>query len=104
MKSFENNMTGIMVPDETAPGKLREATVTDLIKQAVNQIPQGGFSPEEMRARFRVLNAIDGSVVGATVSLEDADALKLKELVKQFRGFSGVTKSAIDFYDLIEQF
>lgn len=100
MKKLKNKQTSMEVIDG---GKVVKATYSDFIKSAINQPPQGGFSPEEMRNRFKVLNAIDGVKPGEDIKLEDAQAEKLKEAVNSYRGFAMVTEEIVGFLDDVEK-
>lgn len=53
-----------------------------LVRDAVNYVkPGSGVKPEEMRARFRVLDALDAAPEAAMLALEDADAATLQRCV-----------------------
>lgn len=71
-------------------------TTYGLLKGAIDSPPQGGFTPEEMIDRFRILNALnefkskfditdikdEHLSLTDTLKLEDADFNKLKEVFK----------------------
>lgn len=60
-----------------------ELKTIDLIKIAINQAPEGGYTPAEMQQRVRAVEAIDALAEDATeLSLEDADYENVKKWVK----------------------
>lgn len=72
---------------EIKKGKDEEGALTtydDLVKAVVNHKPQGGFNPEEMRHRMRILDAL-GKADDAVLILEDADANKLRSCAIEMR-------------------
>lgn len=52
----------------------------DFIKTALNIVPEKGFTPEEMKKRFRILDALEKD--SKTLELEDADVVTLKDCIK----------------------
>jgi hypothetical protein len=88
----------------------------ELIKIAVNNTPQGGYSIDEMQKRLRILNELETHkelfdieeskfedsmlVREAELNLEDSDFIKLKELVKDCKW--GILAQSI--IELNEQF
>lgn len=56
----------------------------ELIRAVLQAKPSDGFSPEETKARLRVLDVLDGCE-NHCLALEDADAIKLQMCVKQMR-------------------
>lgn len=69
----------------------------DLVKLAVNQAPEGGYTPEEMTKRIRILDVIDSLPENAeALELEDADFDNLKKWVVQVK-WSFVSRFIIAF-------
>jgi hypothetical protein len=110
MKSIE-----LKVAKELLPGKngLQDTILTtyDLLKSAINNPSQGGFSVDEMVKRLRLLNKVDeqkglfdikpedfnDSMLErtATLELEDSDFAKLKELFKEMK-WGVVSKTIVE--------
>ena len=93
MVTIKNKSFSVSVGD-----KQQEVTYQELLLNAVRAVPQGGFSPEEMRARIRLLDVIDKK---GPFKFEDADFAKLKPLINQARWVL-LDKQVIDFVDYIE--
>jgi len=79
-----------------------EGTMTylDLAKICLNAPPERGFTPDEMRARMRVLDALDaaqGQDAGCLI-LEDADAVKLQSCVQAMR-WPRMHRQLVEFLD-----
>lgn len=55
----------------------------ELLKTCLNQVPQAGFTPDEMRKRIKVLDVLEKSE--GTLELEDADSEVLKACVKEMK-------------------
>jgi len=55
----------------------------DLIEVALDVIPQGGFSPKDIRSRNRIQDALDKATT--TIILEDADFEELENVIKDSR-------------------
>ena len=86
---------------EEIGGRPTFLTTYDLLKSAVNNPPQGGFSVEEMKTRLRILGLLDKhkSVfdikdgqfkeemlsIEADMDIEDADYNKLKSLFNDMK-------------------
>lgn len=75
MKTIKNKTTEIEgdFEDEKNAGKLihRKATYADLMKIAMNQIPQQGISTAQMRKDFRVFDALEKA--NHKIELEESD-------------------------------
>lgn len=96
MKSIE-----LKVTRENLGGKETFLTTYDLLKGAINNPSQNGFSVDEMMKRLRLLEKIDAHKNlfeikeqdyndsflqrKATLELEDSDFVKLKELFKEMK-------------------
>jgi hypothetical protein len=61
----------------------KKARYADLIVMVLNQPPQGGFSPDEMRKRFRIDDVLKGG--GDEFRFEDADAKVLQACAKSMK-------------------
>ncbi len=55
----------------------------DLIEISLDVVPQGGFSPKDIRERNRVQEALDKATT--IISLEDADFEALEKIIKNSR-------------------
>lgn len=55
-KKADNSL--IIVTEAVAPEGSTKITTADLIKTAINNIPQGGLSPEDMFKRLQALNSL----------------------------------------------
>lgn len=62
----------------------KELDYKDLIEHALDIIPQGGFTPKDIRERNRIQEAIDKSN-GVSIKLEDADYEALEKIMKDSR-------------------
>lgn len=71
----------------------------ELISAALNVVPQGGFSPEEIRKRLRVIDALDKS--NEVFELEDADVETLKRCVKEMK-WGVMHKNIVEFNDDVQ--
>jgi hypothetical protein len=92
-------------------------TTYDLLKVAINNPQEGGFTVDEMMKRVRLLNKLeeyqsmfkveegkfDDSYLEKSdvLELEDADFLKLKELFRQVK-WGVVSKTIIDLHNEID--
>ena len=79
MKTFLNHDV------EISTGKTNDY---ELMLTCLNNMPQGGFSPEEMHSRLRVVDVIkvDQEEGGTdSIELEDADAKVLQRCVEAMR-------------------
>lgn len=56
----------------------------DLIVAALDVVPQGGFTPKDIRDRNRIQDALDKSFAN-TISIEDADYDNLVKVMKDSR-------------------
>ncbi len=84
-----------------ASGKQLKGNYAELAIHALENIPQGGLGVKQMRARLRVLAALDGVQVGSLISLEDADAKTLQECVAVMP-WGLVAKPIVEFCDAVE--
>ena len=75
MKTFQNKQLTI---------NAKQSAYSELLLACVNNTPQGGFTVEEMRARNRIVDAVETSKNGE-ISLEDADYAKALECVETMR-------------------
>jgi len=85
MKHIPNEVTSITeekVKFKGDPGKL--ANYSDLITVALDTIPQGGYTPKDIRERNRIQEALDKAGSG-TINLEDSDYDALEKIMKESR-------------------
>ena len=68
---------------EIINGQESVITTSDLFKAAINQMPQGGYTIDEMRSRFKLMDVIEKAE--GELNLEDADYEKLKTLMSEMR-------------------
>ena len=78
MKKFVNKQTEITSQDEK--GQILKMSFTDLALRTLDIVPQGGWTKDEMRMRFKLEDKLKGHGIDATVQLEDAEMAKLKAL------------------------
>jgi len=62
----------------------KELDYKDLIEVALDTVPQGGFTPKDIRERNRIQDALD-KATGHHISLEDADYEALEKIMKNSR-------------------
>ena len=102
MKQFKNKVTEINIPDVVKSTEkelvTKPATFADLALICVQAPKEGGFGVEEMRKRFRIIDALEKVGETATVKLEDQDASLLKEICLEFK-WSNMHRDIIDFID-----
>jgi hypothetical protein len=107
----------LCVKKENIQGKDTLFTTYELLKIAINNTQEGGFTIDEMMKRIRILNKLeeyapifqieqdkindDYLLKHELLELEDADFLKLKELFKQVK-WGVFAKFIIDLYNEIE--
>ncbi len=60
-------------------------TYADLLRNALDFPPQGGFTLEEMRKRGRIDKALEGVEPGGIIKLEDADYMAAQEVIRAVR-------------------
>ena len=77
-----------------------ETQYSELIKACLNNVPQGGFTPQEMKERMKILDVLE--TANGTIDLEDADAKKMKDCVKQMK-WGLLDKNLIEFIDSVEK-
>lgn len=102
MKQFKNKVTEINIPDEknSTANTLatKAATYAELALMCVRTPKEGGFGVEEMRKRFRIIDALEGVNDTDIIKLEDQDANLLKEVCTEFK-WSNIHKDIIAFTD-----
>lgn len=72
---------------------------SDLIRMALNNVPQGGLTPMDMRQRIRILDLLEETK--GTLELEDADAVVLCDCVGQMR-WAVLDRGILEFCDAID--
>ncbi len=70
-----------------------------LIKACMNNVPQGGLVPGDIRKRIRILDQLDST--NGVLNLEDADTAVLQECVRQMR-WTVVDRGIVEFCDEID--
>jgi hypothetical protein len=113
MKSIE-----LLVAKENIGGRDTFLTTYDLLKSAINNPVQGGFNVDEMIKRLRLLGEVEKHKDlfeinseefkeeflerKATLELEDADFIKLKELFKEMK-WGVVSKTIVDLSNELDK-
>lgn len=84
---------GSEVPDQAV-----KVTTFELCKTALNNVPQGGITPEDMFNRLQVINSLVLQKDSSEINLEDAHLTTLKKCV------AGLSFVAVDaaFYHFTE--
>jgi len=96
MKKFENKTTGIqksMKADDCM-------TFAEIGIECINNTPEGGFTPDEMRSRLRVIDNLKSAET--EIQIEDADFEKLKQCVNSMK-WAVMDQDIVDFTDLINE-
>lgn len=104
----------LKVYKENIQGKDMFLTTYDLLKSAINQPTQGGFSVEDMKKRLRLLSVLDQHKstfeiaekdfndeklnLEADLHIEDADYEILKGLFKEMK-WGVVSQSILEIHD-----
>ena len=106
MKEFKNKVTEIRIPDDkksTAKELVtKQGTYADLCLICVRAPKKGGIGVEEMRKRFRIIDALEEVGKTATVKLEDQDAVLLREIMIEFK-WSNMHKDIIELTDYVSK-
>lgn len=85
-----------------APGIApRDVTTIGLIKDCVNNLPNGGITTAEMRMRIKLLEKVE-KAKGKTLILEDAEFTELTKCVESTK-FTFNNKCFIEFDDAIKE-
>lgn len=71
-------------PDSIPEGHLKISTA-ELCKQAINAVPNGGLTPDEMFKRLQVLGVLETQKKEACITFEDEQFNKLKECVSKMQ-------------------
>lgn len=84
MKSIKNKKTEILeVQLRYTTDKEKTVDYKELIEYCLDVIPQGGFTPKDIRDRNRIQNALGKS--STDIELEDADFANLVPIVSASR-------------------
>jgi len=95
MKTIVNKTTSIKFTPE---GEFLK--VSDLIKQSLNVVPEGGFTREDFKTRDRI-EAYLGDGSNKEIKMEDADAISLKKIVQSIK-WTFRHEDLSDFLDQID--
>ena len=76
-------------------------TYAELAREVANHIPQGGLNVTEMRKRLRLVEAVEGVAVDATIQFEDEDAKTLQKCAAAMP-WAVVAKPIVEFCDAVE--
>lgn len=83
MKIIPNQETSILENTVKYSGSGKNLTYKDLIEVSLDIIPQGGFTPKDIRDRNRIQDALE--VSSDEILLEDSDYESLKSIIKNSR-------------------
>jgi len=85
MKYIENIFTSI-TEDKVRYNGSREKLLSyrDLIEISLDIVPQGGFTPKDIRERNRIQDALD-SLLDKGIGLEDSDFDVLEKIIESSR-------------------
>jgi len=81
--------------DKKVTIKGKSSSYSELLLACVNSVPKDGFTVEEMRARGRVIDAVE-SVEDGEIKLEDADYQKAVSYVNSMR-WAVLDKEIVNF-------
>jgi len=106
MKQIENKTFEV----DVAPGE--KMTTARLILISLDSIPQGGFTPSQLRERDRIQRAVEAAKQAKKkketdpdkqiIELEDSDAKNLKTIVSESRW--GIrSKELLEFFEQIDK-
>jgi hypothetical protein len=85
MKYIENIITSIPESKVRFNGsKDILLSYKDLIEVSLDIVPQGGFTPKDIRERNRIQDALD-SMVDKSIGLEDSDFEVLEKIIESSR-------------------
>ena len=85
MIKIENKQTSIPLNRVSSKdGTKQGATYKDLIESSMDILPQGGFTPEDIRNRNRIQKALE-DIKDNMIELEDADYKNLQAIVELSR-------------------
>lgn len=76
-----------------------QISTADLIKTAINNVPQGGLSPEEMFKRLQALNSLHNQKDAEQIDFENDHLLTIQKCVAELK-FS-ILEAA--FYHFVEE-
>ena len=97
MKRLENKSFSIKSPN----GQEIPVNYFDLARQSVNNPPQQGFTPKDMRDRMRILVVLDNAKEDVA-NIEDADVEVLKKCVNEMR-WAILSQGIVDFCDKVDK-
>lgn len=84
MKKIKIEKTTIKEDQLKRNGEQKELDYKDLMELTLDIIPQGGFTPADIRERNRIQSALENAKDG-TISLEDADYDNFIKVLNQSR-------------------
>jgi len=82
MKTFTNQQTSITIGIEGTREK-KEMTYADLANLTLNIVPQGGWTKDEMKIRFKIESKLEKLNVDESIELEDAEFKKVLDCSSQ---------------------
>lgn len=84
MKSIKIEETDITEHQLRFTGKMRKLNYKDLIEYALDVVPKGGFTPQDIKSRTRIQEALNKSK-SKEILVEDADFEALELIMKNSR-------------------
>jgi len=87
MKKFINKLTEIEEPEDyrIEGSPLAKRTYAELIVSALKAFRAEGYTYEELKSRFRLIDVLEKAKVNQEVKLEDADAAHLQSILRDFK-------------------
>lgn len=99
IKKEEKRAIPIRTHEKLKAKENQALTTLDLIRSVLNERPQEGFSVDEMRKRFKVLDKVDELHVDSTVlELSEGEFQVLSQLTKNYK-WGMLDKFILEFAD-----
>lgn len=99
MKTFVNKSTEM---SEGQGDVKRQLGFLDLVRIGLNNPPQGGWTPGEMRTRFKLEDKIADIKLEESVDLEDAEFENIYTICKGIK-WSAMHRDIVAFDDYLEE-
>lgn len=106
MKLFENKAMTLTIPKDIRDpeGPSKEATYASMCINAAQSFRREGFTVDEMKKRFRIIDALEPIADNpkGQAKLEDADADHLKAILDGFP-WSAVEREIVEMTDYVSE-
>jgi hypothetical protein len=99
MKTFINKKTQM---SENIGDSVRQLGFFDLVRVGLNSPPQEGWTPGEMRVRFKLEDKIADTELDKTIELEDADFEKVYTICKSIK-WAKMHRDIVAFDDYLDE-